>query len=81
MMTRCAIVDDDVVGSAGQTVQLSEKCPAQDFSFIDLLVSCSVPSHGDHQIDGKFDWNHISHHVLVTPQGPQQTFASTGNQT
>jgi hypothetical protein len=77
-MTRCAIVDDDVVGSADK-IELSEKCLKA--SFIDLLVSCSVPSHGDHQIDGKFDWNHISHHVLVTPQGPQQTFASTGNQT
>jgi len=41
----------------------------------------SVPSSGDHQVDGEFDGNQVSDQVFSDAHNPQETLASTGNQT
>lgn len=40
-----------------------------------------MPRDSDHQIDGELNGYNIGHHRCLAPECPQQSFASTGDQT
>ena len=83
VISRRTVVDGNVIRSASIHFCFSRSWIRMRFFFlcVYLLGGGSVPSSGDHQVDGEFDGNQVSDQVFSDAHNPQETLASTGNQT